>query len=155
MHHENPRSESGTLVAVHLLTRIFGSCTVRPYLPYGLTKMRTWLCASASDATHVAIYRGKLGQAGAASSATRVVSALTQSREQTRLSTPVDGRESEVLEGAAHVLLHGVWTDAQLAADFPCSSGRGKRVPSVEFAPSQLMAGCAAPGRADALPPEP
>ena len=25
MHHENPRSESGALVAVHLLTWIFGS----------------------------------------------------------------------------------------------------------------------------------
>jgi len=25
MHHENPRSESGALVAVHLLTGIFGS----------------------------------------------------------------------------------------------------------------------------------
>ena len=41
-------------------------------------------------------------------------------------------RESEFLEGAAHVLL-GFWTDAQLA-EFPCSSGRGKLVPSVELA---------------------
>jgi hypothetical protein len=64
MHHENPRSESGALVAVHLLTRIFDRRTVQHYLPYGLTRMRTWLCASASDATHAAIYRGKSGQEG-------------------------------------------------------------------------------------------
>ena len=99
MHHENPRSESGALVAVHLLTRIFGSWTVRLYLPYGLTRMRTWLCASASDATPAAIYRGKSGPAGAASSAPRAISAITQSREQTRLSTPVDGARVRVSGG--------------------------------------------------------